>query len=153
MKTLKPLLLFLLLYGAFACEKETANAPEIPIQEGMLGDWLVVYQKNKTNDFTFQDASEGVVTSWGCFYILDLHLEDNGSFYVNGSHNRVAADSSSHALGGNWMLNSQQDSITFNCRDKNNAVTHTVTFKIYADKDGTLVLENEKLLLRHHKQH
>ncbi|MBW3545930.1 MAG: hypothetical protein KY428_10095, partial [Bacteroidetes bacterium] len=117
----------------------------------------VIYQKNKKNDFTYQNHHEGIVTEWGCFYIESLHIAIDGSYYINDSHARLQADSSLHPMGGYWELAEQQDKISFHCREEGGGLhtggLHSVTFNIHIDQAGNLILENELLHLRHHKKH
>lgn len=149
------LLFFVLFFSS--CEKELHDEPEIPLAQNIIGDWQVVYQKNKSNDFTFQDHHEGIVTEWGCYYIESLHIDSDGSYYINSSHTQLQADSSLHPMGGYWELHEDVDKISFHCPETADGLQmggiHSVTFHIYIDKAGNLVLDNELLHLKHHKKH
>ena len=145
MKTF-PLLLLLFSLCFFSCEKETAHKPAIPLKEAVMGNWQVTYQKLKPTNFTFEDQHEGVVTEWGCYYILSIKIKSDGTYVVNDSDEAVTALGEVIPLGGHWTMD-EQNQMIFSCGNGTNT-----SFRASMGKDGRLVLENDKLLLRHNKK-
>ena len=119
--------------------------PELPLQEAVVGNWQVVYQKLKSTNFTFEDRHEGVVTKWGCYYILSLKINSDGTYEVNNSAVGSTTFADSLSLNGRWWMDNQ-GYVTFSC----DAET-LILFRAHINKGGMLVLENDDMILRHNK--
>lgn len=142
------LILLLLCLSFFSCEKETVDLPQVPLKEAIVGNWLVTHQYLKSTRFTFQDPQQGVVTNWGCFYLLSLKLNKDGSYFINEANNNASASAERKqpSLGGSWKLEDAH-TISLSCG------THEpVIFKVHVNKRGELVFENKHMLLRHSKR-
>lgn len=143
---MKPSLLVLLFFAlvfTFSCEKETVHSPELPLNETITGDWLVVQQRLKETNFSFKNEQEGVVTKWGCHYILNLKINKDGSYLVQDL--KTKKQGQIDTVGGRWTLHGN-NLIYFFCEPDS-----YVAFKAYINMEGQLVLENNQIVLYHNK--
>lgn len=138
--------LFFSLLFTFSCEKEIAHSPELPLSETITGDWLVVQQRVKESNFNFKNEQEGVITKWGCHYILNLTINIDGSYLVYNSKNKDQTKGLMDTMGGRWTMDGN-NVIYFFCETDN-----YVAFVAYINKEGQLVLENKEIVLHHNKR-
>ena len=135
MKLLYTLLLILLSCSFIGCEKEVAHQPQLPLQESMTGNWLVVYQKLKSTNFIFEDRHEGVVTKWGCHYILSLKINSDGTYAINSSDTSATTKQEPQPQGGQWWLD-DQNKLTFSC-EPDMFQTYEIVCRVAAKLHGT----------------
>lgn len=106
----------------------------------------MVQQRVKESNFNFKNEQEGVITKWGCHYILNLTINIDGSYLVYNSKNKDQTKGLMDTMGGRWTMDGN-NVIYFFCETDN-----YVAFEAYINKEGQLVLENKEIVLHHNKR-
>jgi len=144
MKTKLILALTSLLY--LTCEKSEI-IPSDTFQNKIIGDWLLVSEKQKLNSYLITEDDNGIMGYWagnGISWVGNIEFNRNKTVNIN----HFGIDGPAN---GTWKL--ENKTITFFTETEyvGLLLRDTIQFEISIDESERLVLENDQLLLKHRK--
>lgn len=131
----------------FSCEKNeiiSADTKANPI----IGNWLLISEKQKLNDYLITENDNGLMSKWSDTghipSVGNIGINKDGTININHYGQNKPTD-------GTWKL--EEGNITFYTEIEyaGSILRDTIHFQIDVDISELLVLENDKLLLKHKK--
>ena len=138
-----------------SCEEKVSEP--ITINERILGSWLVISEKKKFNDYSLRENENGITADWGFGPKSSIKLNSDNTFNTNVDVDKVVNPNVGSlpiiVPPDTWILNEKvsETFVTFYSFYEyvGLILRDTTRFQISMDRDDQLILENEKVLIKH----